>query len=338
MGSRVGAATGDASGKTTRLIKLAAAALCTALAMGPFASSSAEELSLNGKTIGIKVRGTSHPWDFMAFRGQIETIERLGGRVIALDAHHDDQTQITHIRELIAKRPHAIIEQLGNIEMLDAWLKRVRDAGIALFTVDTITEHAINNTTSNNYGIGSDLAMQIAQDMYGVGKVLDFNGFRSVPACKIRYDQLRYVMEAFAGIELIEPELVDVVPNTVRQAYADVTDMLTKFGPDSGLQAIWACWDRPAIGATLAVEDAGRLEVKTYGVDGSPEYVAMVVNPDSPATAVAAQQPYKIGQAAALNAARYLSGQAVPPLSFVPAVIITKANAEEVKAPFRLAR
>ena len=314
--------------------KVAAAVLSAALAISPFASGIAEELSLKGKTIGVTVIGTSHHWDFMAFRGQIETIERLGGRVIALDAHHNDQTQIIHIRTLIAKRPQAIIEQLGNIEALDPWLKRIRDAGIPLFTVDTVTEHAINNTTSNNYGIGSDLALQMAQDMGGEGKVLVFNGFYTVPVCKIRYDQLRYVMEAFPRIELIEPELRDVIPNTERKAYADVTDMLTKFGPDSGLKAIWACWDRPMVGATLAVVDANRLEVKTYGVDGSPEYVEMVASPDSPAAAVAAQQPYKIGMSAALNVARYLSGQPVPPVTFVPAVMITKANAAEVAGAF----
>ena len=314
--------------------KVAAAVLSVALAIGSFASGNAEELSLKGKTIGVTVIGTTHHWDFMAFRGQIETIERLGGRVIALDAHHNQQTQVTHIRSLIAKRPHAIIEQLGNIEVLDPWLKRIRDAGIPLFTVDTITEHAINNTTSNNYGIGSDIALQMAQDMHGEGKILIFNGFYTVPVCKIRYDQLRYVMESFPRIELIEPELRDVITDTVRQAYLDVTDMLARLGPDSGLKAIWACWDRPMVGATLAVEDADRLEVRTYGIDGSPEYVEMVAHPDSPASAVAAQQPYRIGRGAALNVARYLSGQPIPPVTFVPAVLITKANAAEVAGPF----
>ena len=314
--------------------KVAAAALSAAIAISPFAPGIAEELSLKGKTIGVTAIGTSHHWDYMAFRGQVETLERLGGRVIAYDAQHNDETQITHIRDLIAKRPHAIIEQLGNIEVLDPWLKRIRDAGIPLFTVDTITEHAVNNTTSNNYGIGSDLALQMADDMHGEGKVLVFNGFYTVPVCKIRYDQLRYVMEAFPRIELIEPELRDVIPNTVRQAYIDMRDMLAKFGPDSGLKAIWACWDRPMVGATLALMDADRHDVRTYGVDGSPEYVELVASPHSPAAAVAAQQPYKIGVGAALNVARYLSGQPVPPVTFVPAVMITKANAAEVAGPF----
>ena len=314
--------------------KVAVTVLSAALAIVPHAPVVAEELSLEGKTIGMTVIGTSHHWDFMAYRGQIETIERLGGRVIALDAYHDDQTQITHIQELIAKRPHAIIEQLGNIHVLDPWLKRIRDAGIPLFTVDTVTEHAINNTTSNNYGIGSDIALQMVQDMGGEGKVLIFNGFYSVPVCKIRYDQLRYVMESFPRIELIEPELRDVIPDTERQAYADVTEILARYGSDSGLKAIWACWDRPMIGATLAVVDADRPEVRTYGIDGSPEYVEMVADPASPAAAVAAQQPYRIGVGAALNVARYLSGQAVPPATYVPAVMITKNNAAEVAGAF----
>ena len=37
---------------------------------------------------------------------------------------------------------------------------------------------------------------------------------------------------------------------------------------------------------------------------------------------------------AALNVARYLNGQPVPPVTFVPAVMITKANAAEVAGAF----
>ena len=296
--------------------------------------ANAEELSLEGKTIGVTVVGTSHHWDLQAFKGQTEELERLGATVIALDAERNDQTQVNQIQTLIAQQPDAIIQQLGNIQVLDPWLKQIKDAGIPLFTVDTITEHSVNNTTSNNYGIGSDLALQIAGDMGGEGKILVFNGFYSVPVCKIRYDQLKYIMGDFARIELIEPELKDVIPNTVQQAFSDVTDMLTKHGPDSGLKAVWACWDRPSVGATQAVQAAGRNEVKVYGIDGSPDFVQMILDPDSPAMAVAAQQPYKIGQGAARNVARYLAGQDIAPVTFVPAMLINKENVAEMAADF----
>jgi len=156
----------------------------------------------------------------------------------------------------------------------------------------------------------------------------------SVPVCKIRYDQLTYVLESFPEIEIIKPELRDVIPNTVQQAYSDVTDILTQYGEDSGLKSVWACWDVPMIGATQAIEAAGRKGVRTYGVDGSPEYVEMVADPASPAGAVAAQQPYEIGKQAARNVAAYLTGQQVPPFSFVPALLINKENASEIAADF----
>lgn len=320
-------------GETSALSLMRAGAFAVALIAMPLVVQ-AEDLSLDGKTIGVTVIGTDHHWDLMAYQGQIDEIERLGGEAIALDAGRNDQTQISQIQTLIAQQPDAIIEQLGNIDVLDPWLKKIVDADIPLFTVDTATPHAINNTTSNNYNIGAELALQIVQDTGGAGKILVFNGFYSVPVCKIRYDQLKYVLENFPDLEIIEPELRDVIPNTVQGAYSDVTDMLTKHGEDSGLKAVWACWDVPMVGATQAIEAAGRTDVKTYGVDGSPEYVEMVADPNSPAAAVAAQQPYEIGKQAVQNVARHLAGEELSPFSFVPAVLISKDNAEELAGDF----
>lgn len=316
----------------TNTQKLAAGVAALALLAGTVQAQ--EGLSLEGKTIGVTVIGTDHHWDLMAYRGQVDMLEELGAEVIALDAGRNDQTQISQIQTLIAQQPDAILEQLGNIDVLDPWLQRIRQANIPLFTVDTATPHAINNTTSDNYSIGAQLALQMVQDMGGEGKVAVFNGFYSVPVCKIRYDQLMYVLESFPNIEVIDPELRDVIPNTVQQAYSDVTDILTQYPAESGLKSVWACWDVPMMGAAQAIDAAGRSDVKTYGVDGSPEYVEMVATEGSAAGAVAAQQPYEIGRQAARNVARYLAGETVPPFTFVDAVLINKANAAETAAPF----
>ncbi len=312
------------------------AALAAALSVLPMAAhaDSDEGLSLKGKTIGISAVGTDHNWDLKAYQGQIDELKRLGAKVIALDAGRNDQTQVSQLQTLIAQKPDAILEQLGNLDVLNPWLKKIKEAGIPLFTVDTATPFAINNTTSNNYDIGAELALQMVQDMGGKGKVAVFNGFYSVPVCKIRYDQLMYVLKSFPEIQVIKPELRDVIPNTVQQAYSDTTDVLTKNGKDSGLKAIWACWDVPMVGATQAIQAAGRTDVKTYGVDGSPDYVEMVADPKSPAGAVAAQQPYKIGVQAARNVAAYLNGKPVPPFTFVPAVLLNKENVSTIGKDF----
>lgn len=312
---------------------LASVAMAAAVTLVPMGAM-AEDLPLAGKVVGITAVGTDHDWDLKAFQGQQDELKALGAEVIALDAGRNDQTQISQIQTLIAQQPDAIIEQLGNLEVLTPWLQKINDAGIPLFTVDTATTLALNNTTSNNYDIGANLALQMVQDMGGKGKVIIFNGFASVPVCKIRLDQVRYVLGDFTDIEIIEPELRDVIPNTVQQAYSDMTDALTTYGPDSGLKAVVACWDVPMVGATQAIEAAGRKDVFTYGVDGSPDFVAMVADPNSQAGAVAAQQPYEIGKQAARNVAAHLAGKPIPPFTMVPAVLITKENAAETAADF----
>ena len=308
-----------------------------ALACGAYVitgAALAEELSLKGKKIGVSIVGTDHYWDLMAFRGITEEIQKLGGEAIALDAGRKDQQQIAHLQTLLAQKPDAVVEVLGNIEVLNPWLQKIKEAGIPLFTVDTVTPYALNNTTSNNYNIGAEIALQMVADMGGKGNVLVFNGFYSVPVCKIRYDQLKYVLTSFPEVKIIEPELRDVIPNTVQKAYSDVTDMLTKMPEKDSVKAVWACWDVPQIGASQAVEAAGRTEVKTYGIDGSPEVIKMVMDPKSAAAAVAAQQPYEIGRTAVQNVARHLAGETVAPFTMVPAVLITKANAAKTGKPF----
>ncbi len=293
-----------------------------------------EKLSLAGKRIGISAVGTDHHWDLMAYQGIIDEVKALGGEPIALDAKRNDQTHVSQLQTLIAQKPDAIVEMLGNLDVLNPWLKRIRDADIPLFTVDTATPYSLNNSTSNNYALASEVALQMVADMGGKGNVLVFNGFYGVPVCKIRYDQLKYVLQSYPDVKIIEPELRDVIPNTVQSAYSNVTDMLTKYPKDGDISAVWACWDIPQIGATQAIEAAGRKGIKTYAIDGSPEVVEMVANPDSAAGAVGAQQPYEIGRSAARNAARYLAGEHVPPFTFVPAVLVTKENAKDKAGPF----
>jgi ribose transport system substrate-binding protein len=313
---------------------MAAAALLAFMTAGqPMGAARAEdipaELSLKGKTIGITAIGTDHYWDLKAYQGQIDEVKRLGGTPVALDAGRKDSQQIAQIQTLIAQKPDAIIEQLGNLAVLTPWLQKIRKAGIPLFTVDTVTPLAINNTTSDNFFIGEQIAVQMVQDIGGKGNILVFNGFYSVPVCAIRYDMLKEVVKHYPDVKIIQPELRDVIPNTVQSAYRDVTDMLTKYPQKGSISATWACWDVPQVGATQAVEAAGRNEIKTYGIDGSPDVVKMVSDPKSAAAAVMAQQPYEIGRTAVQNVARYLNGKSVPPFTFVPAILINKANAAE---------
>ncbi|MGO7888832.1 substrate-binding domain-containing protein, partial [Rhizobium ruizarguesonis] len=78
------------------------------------------------------------------------------------------------------------------------------------------------------------------------------------------------------------PELRDVIPNTVQDAFTQITAILNKYPEKGSIKEIWSAWDIPQLGATQALTAAGRKEIRTYGVDGSPAVLQLLADPNSP--------------------------------------------------------
>jgi len=314
------------------ILKLTAAgaALATAGIISSKASAADDALSLKGKRIAISATGTDHYFDLQAYNAQIDEVKKLGGTPIAIDAGRNDGKLVSQLQTLIAQKPDAIVQILGTLSVIDPWLKKARDAGIPVLTVDVGSTNSINNTTSDNWGIGKDLALQLVSDIGGEGNIIVFNGFYGVTPCAIRYDQLVNVVKYFPKVKIIQPELRDVIPNTVQDAFAQITAILNKYPEKGSIKAIWSAWDIPQLGATQALAAAGRTEIRTYGVDGSPEVLQLVADPNSPAGADAAQQPAEIGRTAIRNVAKLLAGQTLPRETYVPALLANKSNVTDI--------
>ena len=315
-----------------KLTAITGAAITSAAIIGRAVPAFAadDELSLKGKRIGISATGTDHYFDLQAYNAQIAEVTRLGGEPIAVDGNRNDGKLVAQLQTLVAQKPDAIVQTLGTLSVIDPWLKKARDAGIPVLTIDVGSTNSLNNSTSDNWGIGKDLALQLVSDAGGEGKIIVFNGFYGVTPCAIRYDQLRNVAKYFPKIEIVQPELRDVIPNTVQDAFTQITAIVNKYPEKGSIKAIWSAWDIPQLGATQALTAAGRTEIKTYGVDGSPEVLQLIADPKSPAAADAAQQPAEIGRTAIRNVARLLAGATLPRETYVPALLATKANVAEI--------
>lgn len=288
-------------------------------------------LSLAGKTIGVEVIGTDHYWDRMAFEGVQEQLKKMGATVIAVDAGRDDQKQVSDLENLLAQKPDAIVNILGTQTVLEPVFAKIKAAGIPLFGVDMASENMINNTTSDNVKLGTELAERMVADMGGKGQIAAFNGFYGINVCALRYDAMKAVLAKNPDVTIIQPELQDVIPNTQEGARKDVQDLLQKY-PSGQIGAVWGCWDIPGMGANQAIVEAGRQnEVKYYGVDGDPTVLEIMAQPGQALGGDAAQQPKLIGQISAVNIAKLLGGGTVAKTSLVPAYLATPENVVEVR-------
>ncbi len=213
----------------SRLVWLGAALLLGQVTLAQATEGDDAVPSLAGKRIAVSMTGTSHYFDIKAFQAQVDEIKRLGGTPITLDAGRNDKNLVTQLQTVVTQKPDAVIQTLGTLSVIDPWLKRISKAGIPLFTIDAPSQYSLNNTTSatsDNVATGKALADQLIKDAGGKGRILVFNGFYGVPVCAIRYDQLKLALKDHPQLEIIEPQLRDVIPNTVQDAYSQVSALL----------------------------------------------------------------------------------------------------------------
>jgi ribose transport system substrate-binding protein len=294
--------------------------LLAALAMSVSAASIAAaggHASLEGKTIGVAVVGTQHFWDREAFNGAVSTVEELGGTVVPVDGGRDNQVHADNHDILLNQGVDAVISILGD-GAVEPKFEALKNAGIPVFTVDHQSPHAVNNTTSDNYYMGTTIGRYMADAIGGEGKVAVFNAFEgALRICGIRAGLWKYVLEDYPGIEIIQPELAEEFANAPEDARKKTLDLLSQY-PEGTLDAIHVgCWDQPAIGVVQALEEAGRTDVLVTALDGGPDTLEIMAEDGSPFVANVAQQPNLIGSTAAQNVAAHFAGETLLPQTFV---------------------
>ncbi len=295
-------------------IKAALACAGLALATPAFADG---HLSLDGKTIGVAVVGTQHFWDREAFNGATSTVEMLGGTVVPVDGGRDNQVHADNHDILLNSGVDAVISILGD-GAVEPKFEALKNAGIPVFTVDHPSPHAVNNTTSDNYYMGTTIGRYMADAIGGEGKVAVFNAFENaLRICGIRAGLWKYVLQDYPGIEIIQPELAEEFANAPEDARKKTLDLLSQY-PEGTLDAIHVgCWDQPAIGVVQALEEAGRTDVIVTALDGGPDTLEIMAEDGSPFVANVAQQPNLIGSTSATNVARHFAGETLLPQTYV---------------------
>ncbi len=110
-------------------------------------------------------------------------------------------------------------------------------------------------------------------------------------------------------------------------------EALLAANPDKGsIQAVWAAWDQPALGALQAIEDSGRAGegIVIVGIDANPQ-AREAIAAGSNFEASVAQDFHGIGSATADAVERVLEGETVrEQVIYVPTQLVTSSNAGQL--------
>jgi len=113
--------------------------------------------------------------------------------------------------------------------------------------------------------------------------------------------------------------------NTSVETQNAVAAMLAKY-PKGEIDAIFATWDAFASGAARALIEAGRTEIKIYGIDVSNADLQLMQEENSPWVATAAVDPKMIGAVNVRLLAKKLAGEETPATVNLEAALIDQAT------------
>jgi len=214
----------------------------------------------------------------------------------------DASIQTTLLNAVVQSKPDAILIAPNDRVAMISPLRDAKDAGIAIFTVDTFIEDdsiALANIASDNVLGGKMAADELATLIGEKGKVYVQNTIAGTSTTDQRQQGFEEEIKKYPDIEYVGVDFNNDDPTTA----ASQTSAKLQAHPD--LAGIFGTNLFSAQGAAAAVKDAGKTgEIKIVGFDAGPQQVADLEN--GVVDALIAQHPYDIGYDAVNLAADYL--------------------------------
>lgn len=276
------------------------------------------------ESIGLMVQDMSNPFFSAMTKGAQEAADQLGASLNVQDAQLDLANQNTQIDAFIQQGVDLIVVSAVDEDGIAPAIERARAAGVIVIAVDTPAVGADAVVMTDGVEAGEVACKYLFDEMGGKGNVLIVDG-TPIQTIIDRIKGCNNVLKDYPGIKVVGQQ---ASKNDRATGLAVTTDMLTA---NSDVQGIFGMNDPSALGAVLAVEQAGRADsIKVVGIDGSPEGVQELKREGSPFIATATQNPAEMVRTAVQIAEDIIAGN--PPVEktiLIPSVIVTRSAVDE---------
>jgi ribose transport system substrate-binding protein len=256
----------------------------------------------------------------------IEQFEKYGKEqgwnVTVTDTNADFNQLVSRIEDAVTQQVDAIVLGMGDPAQMTKGLESAQAAGIPVFGLDAGNgPGVVLNITSDNGQLGKETAHFLAEAIGGKGNVIMFT-HDPHPGVRARAEAAAAEFANYPEITIIEKKHIEV-PGPVDFARNATQDLLTAYPNDGDIAGIWAGWDEPALGATQAIEAAGRTGIAVVGIDGT-DFARAEIAKGGPFVASIAQDFDGMAQQLAAIIAASLNGeQPASETVQIPGVLVT---------------
>ncbi|MFB6469456.1 sugar ABC transporter substrate-binding protein [Cytobacillus sp. Hz8] len=282
-----------------------------------------------------KIGGDDHTAQFLA--GAKEEGEALGLQVDVFTANGDTAKFHDAINQALNQDYDGFIISHGDDDATVEDVKKIVKAGKSVVTFDSnpkLSEvEGVTLTSQDDEALAKLSLEQLVKDQKGKANIvyLWVDGFPPM----VRRDKVyKETLVANPGIKEIERFGVATANTTVDTQNA-VAAMLNKH-PKGSIDAIFATWDAFATGAARAIKEAGRNEIKIYGIDVSNADLQEIQTAGSPWKYTAAVDPKLIGAVDLRILAKKLAGEETPQTYDLEASLVSQDALQKSKDPVNM--
>jgi ribose transport system substrate-binding protein len=234
--------------------------------------------------VGVMLQDISNPF-FASMQNSIQQAGKTNGFTVNVqDGRQDLGTQNDQIDAFIQQGVNLILLNAVDSAGIASGVARAQAAGIPVVAVDVDAQGAQAAVTTDNVKAGTLACQALVDKIGGKGNILVLEGTPTT-APQDRVKGCDQVLTAHPGVKVLARQ---AGKNDRDSGLTLSTDMLTA---NKDVQGIFAINDPEALGADLAVHQAGRSGIVITGVDGSPEAVKALQSGGSDLWASSAQDP-----------------------------------------------
>lgn len=251
-------------------------------------------------------------------------MEAQGMVVTVVDTKGDFAQLASRIEDTVSSKADAIVLVSADPTQVATQLQSAFDAGIPVFGCDSgFVDGMMVNATSDNAAMGEMITKYLFDDlMGGKGTVIALT-HRPHPGVAKRCTAFDTILKDYPDIKLITEQHIEV-PGPIENSRKVMENLILSNSGKDSITAVWCAWDEPAIGATQALQDAGRSEVMVVGVDGNSQAVEMI-NQGTNLKATVAQNFEGMAEIVVTEMTKLFNGEEITKgEQYAPATIITK--------------
>ncbi|WP_347552045.1 sugar ABC transporter substrate-binding protein [Pseudalkalibacillus hwajinpoensis] len=261
-------------------------------------------------------------------QGVEDQVEKFGGSVQVYNADNDLAKMATHLETAINQEVDGILIDHGRADALEPGVKRAVEKGIPVVVFDSdINVPGVTVIDQDDYSLAWDTLKTLAQDLNGEGEIVYVwvGGFAPMERRNAIYEAFQ---ERYPNIKEIA-KFGTASANTALDTQTQMEAILKQYPNKGDIDAVFAPWDEFAKGATRAIEQAGREEIKVYGIDMSDEDLQMMQKENSPWVSSAATDPAEVGRVQVRFVYQKIAGEETPEIFSLDPHLVKQSDLPE---------